>query len=119
MLSDSSFPLHPCLVQNGICMNVRLLIAVTAAGLCFAAEKPVDFDRDVRPILSDNCFACHGPDDKRRLANLRLDTEDGLFAERGSYRIVTPGDAAKSRLLARISDANRASRMPPPQSGVT
>src|SRR6185369_15854264 len=70
-------------------------------------------------ILSDNCFTCHGPDDRRRLANLRLDTQDGLFADRGSYKIVSPGDPAGSRLLARISAANRATRMPPPQAGTT
>ena len=96
-----------------------LIVGVIAVGPSAAAEKPVDFDRDVRPILSDNCFACHGPDEKRRMANLRLDTEDGLFADRGSYQIVVPGDPAKSRLLARISAANRATRMPPPQAGTT
>ena len=89
-------------------MGFRLVLAVSAAGLCLGAEKPVDFNRDIRPIFSDNCFACHGPDDKHRLANLRLDTEEGLFADRGSYKIVAPGDTAKSRLLARISAANRA-----------
>jgi hypothetical protein len=99
-------------------LGFRLVLAVNAAGLCLGAEKPVDFNRDVRPIFSDNCFACHGPDDKHRVANLRLDTEEGLFADRGSYKIVVPGDAAKSRLLARISAANRATRMPPPQAGL-
>ena len=53
-------------------MFARLFLALGAAGLNFAADKPVDFNRDVRPILSDNCFACHGPDDKHRMANLRV-----------------------------------------------
>jgi hypothetical protein len=93
---------------------------LSVAAVCSAADKPVDFDRDIRPILSDNCFACHGPDDKRRMANLRFDTQDGgLFADRGTYKIVAPGDPAKSRLMARIGDPNRAGRMPPPQTGTT
>jgi hypothetical protein len=98
-------------------LSIRCLLTLAFSAICFAAEKPVDFNRDVRPILSDNCFACHGPDDKTRVANLRLDTHDGLFADRGSYKIIAPGDPAGSRLLARIGAANRATRMPPPQAG--
>ena len=94
----------------------RSLLALGIAGFCLAAGQPVDFDHDVRPILADRCFTCHGPDEKRRMANLRLDTSEGLFAHRGSYDIVSPGDPAKSRLLARISAAGP-SRMPPPQTG--
>ena len=100
-------------------MVVRVVLVLIAAGWSYAAEAPVDFNRDVRPILSDNCFACHGPDDKHRFANLRLDTEDGLLAKRAGYAIVTPGDPANSRLFARISAADKAARMPPPQAGTT
>ena len=92
---------------RGIHLLVRLFLGACVPLACFAAGPLVDFDRDVRPILSDNCFTCHGPDDKQRMANLRLDTEDGLFADRGTYRIVTPGDPAKSRLFARISASGR------------
>ena len=76
----------------------RWFLVATAIGGCLAADKPVDFNRDIRPVLSDNCFTCHGPDDKHRMANLRLDTEEGLFAT-ARLRIITPGDLAKSRLL--------------------
>ncbi len=75
--------------------------------------KRVDFNRDIRPILSDNCFACHGPDDGQRMADLRLDTKEGIFAARGDYQVVLPGRASESRLFQRISARDRALRMPP------
>src|SRR5579864_8831717 len=81
------------------------------------SAKPVDFDRDIRPILSDNCFSCHGPDEKQRQANLRLDIKDAAFASRAGYQIIVPGSAAKSRLYQRISASDKATRMPPPWSG--
>src|SRR5690349_11636546 len=84
-------------------LSVRLTLVFAAAGLGLAADKPVDFDREVRPILSDHCFTCHGPDDKRRMANLRLDTEDGLAARR-------------DRIVPRITAADASGRMPPPQA---
>ncbi len=74
----------------------------------------IDFDREVRPILSDNCFACHGPDDKQRKAKLRFDTKEGAFAKPG---VITPGDASKSKLYQRVSSKDQDFVMPPPSSG--
>jgi mono/diheme cytochrome c family protein len=95
-------------------MTARLgFVAALAAALFLGADAPVDFHREIRPILSDNCFTCHGPDGQQRMAGLRLDTREGAFAERPGYRILAPGDPAQSRLYQRIS-ATGATRMPPP-----
>ncbi|MGH9666962.1 MAG: DUF1549 domain-containing protein, partial [Bryobacteraceae bacterium] len=99
-----------------------LFLSALLTGLLHSAAppaKPVDFDRDIRPILSDKCFACHGPDAGQRMANLRLDERAGLFAIRKSYQIVVPSDSSKSRLYQRISSTKPSFRMPPPASGRT
>jgi hypothetical protein len=78
--------------------------------LSLPAFASVDFDRDIRPIFSDNCYTCHGPDEKRRMANLRLDTKDG-----GIARLLT----ADSKLYQRIGAPDKAQRMPPPGAPTT
>ncbi len=83
------------------------------------AVKRVDFNRDIRPILSDTCFKCHGPDEKQRMANLRLDDTEGLFVDRGGYRIIVPGNAAQSKLYQKISATDSSILMPPAYSGRT
>ncbi|MSO24241.1 MAG: DUF1549 domain-containing protein, partial [Acidobacteria bacterium] len=75
--------------------------------------KPVDFNRDIRSILSDTCFACHGPDEQTQQAGLRLDTKEGTFADRGGYQVIVPGKAAESRLFQRVSAKEESLRMPP------
>lgn len=89
-----------------------------AADSSFAAERKVDFNRDIRPILSDKCFACHGPDDNKREAGLRLHTQDGIVAklESGASAVV-PGKPAESSLVARITSTNPDELMPPPSTG--
>jgi cytochrome c553 len=83
-----------------------------------AAAKHIDFNRDIRPILSDTCFKCHGPDEETRQANLRFDTKDGgAFEPREGYRIIVPGASAESRLFQKISSKDEAFRMPPVDSG--
>src|SRR5262249_22841166 len=72
----------------------------------------------VRPILSDNCFACHGPDDKARKAGLRLDTRDGAFAKLPSGdRAIVPGNPDESDLVFRIESDEPELHMPPRQRG--
>jgi len=91
-------------------MTIRASIALAVAILPLQAA--VDFNREIRPILSDNCFKCHGPDDKHRMANLRLDLRDG-GAFRANRPLLVAGDAAKSILYQRIAHADKSRRMPP------
>ena len=82
------------------------------------SRSPSCFARDVRPILSDHCFACHGPDDKARKAGLRLDTQEGAFAETESgARAIVPGKPGESELIARIESDDPDLLMPPKKSG--
>ena len=85
------------------------------------SEKPqrpeIDFNRDIRPILSDKCFHCHGPDRKHRKAGLRLDTHQGVLEDLGGYQAVVPGDPDESELIFRIGDEDPDSLMPPLDSG--
>src|SRR5579885_1427549 len=81
-----------------------------------AAEVPVQFNRDVRPILSDACFACHGFDAKARKAQLRLDTPEGAFAKRKGVTPIKPGDPKGSEVWARVTSADADTVMPPPDS---
>jgi hypothetical protein len=80
------------------------------------AAEPVDFNRDVRPILSNRCFKCHGPDPAVREAELRLDTQDGLFADRGGYAPFVPKDVEASEAVRRIFSEDETERMPPPEA---
>ena len=84
-----------------------------------APAKRVDFNRDIRPILSDTCFKCHGPDEKQRMANLRLDETEGLFTDRGGYRIIVPGHPEQSKLYEKVSSTDESIKMPPTYSGRT
>ncbi|MCZ6794286.1 MAG: DUF1553 domain-containing protein [Planctomycetota bacterium] len=77
-----------------------------------SGEEAVDFARDVRPILSDKCFPCHGPDRRKRKAGLRLDTREGAFKDLGGYRAFEPGDPARSEAYRRITSDDPEERMP-------
>ena len=107
-------------------MNRLLFCRVATLGLlscaAFGASPPraasgtVDFQRQVRPILSDNCFQCHGPDRATRMAGLRLDTHEGAFSKRDSGTTIVPGDLEASLLYQRITHENEVLRMPPVHS---
>ena len=80
----------------------------------------VDFNRDIRPLLSDKCYKCHGPDEAERKAKLRLDTQEGALAalESGAHAVVA-GKSAESELFLRITSSDANEKMPPPASGKT
>jgi hypothetical protein len=94
---------------------IRVLIACFWAAASTAAN--VDFTRVVRPILSDKCFHCHGPDANTREAKLRLDTFEGATRDLGGYAAVVPGDPDASVLMERIQHHDPDERMPPEKSG--
>ena len=94
-----------------------LLAFLMNAVVSLAAEKNgITFNRDVRPILSNNCFACHGFDEKERKADLRLDTPEGALVDLGGYRAIVPGDLANSEAWQRITSEDDDEVMPPPDS---
>ncbi|HEY2840330.1 MAG TPA: PSD1 and planctomycete cytochrome C domain-containing protein, partial [Pirellulales bacterium] len=121
------------------CENIPLMAlvaaSITAGGLCrFAqAESPAEapavavsplpasiaFNRDIRPILSENCFACHGPDKNKRDSDLRLDNQEGALADLGGRHAVVPKNADQSELWKRVTTADADLQMPPAATGKT
>ena len=91
-------------------VSMWLVCIFTMGGICSGSEKPVQFNRDVRPILSDRCYHCHGPDEGDRQAGLRLDIPDG---DEGAYQVIEPGAPDDSELWHRIS-SEEDDVMPPP-----
>jgi hypothetical protein len=86
-------------------------------GQCALADddlpEVVEFNRDIRPILSNHCFTCHGPDNNNRKAKLRLDVEQSAHEDRGGYKVIDAAKPAASALLHRITAQDPTERMPP------
>ncbi len=99
-------------------VSLSWLLAAGIGGAEPSVPGRVDYNDDVRPILSDRCYTCHGPDGDQRQAGLRLDRHDGALAERpGGSRAVVPGRPAESTLVQRVSTSDPALRMPPAYLG--
>jgi hypothetical protein len=92
------------------------LIASWLAAASALAQQKLDFNRDIRPILSENCFQCHGFDEKARQADLRLDVAESALADRDGVPAIVPGDPEQSELWRRITSDDEAEMMPPPDS---
>ena len=97
-------------------LSLSCIIVFCVGGMLRA--EPIDFDRDIRPILSENCFHCHGPDAEAREADLRLDTQEGILGDQGGYQIVAAGKLNESELYRRIRSQDNDVRMPPTKSGL-
>jgi Protein of unknown function (DUF1553)/Protein of unknown function (DUF1549)/Concanavalin A-like lectin/glucanases superfamily/Planctomycete cytochrome C len=95
-----------------------VLYAALVSGLVgrAALAASVEYDRDIRPILSDNCYQCHGPDEKARKAKLRLDMKESAFRVQDGIAVIKPGKSDESELVRRITTSDTDDLMPPPRS---
>ncbi|MEX0703325.1 MAG: DUF1553 domain-containing protein [Planctomycetales bacterium] len=104
--------------MNRLWITLAAFASLASAAHYAAADEKVDFSRDIRPLLSDRCFQCHGPGETDRQAGLRLDLRDGATGELESgERAIVPGQAAESEMYRRIAAEDEFTRMPPPDSG--
>src|SRR5438132_5679422 len=113
----AALPLHPAMnralgnamfrLSSFFAAVLGLLVATSVS----AAEPKLSFTRQIKPILAGKCFACHGPDEKERKAELRLDVRDEAVPS-----VIKPGDGEHSEVLVRITSNDADTRMPPPDS---
>ncbi|MBT5915248.1 MAG: hypothetical protein HOH60_02755, partial [Opitutae bacterium] len=97
--------------------HLILYILTLFVGRLLNAALPVDFTNEVRPILSEYCFHCHGPDKSTRKAKLRLDLSEGALRDLGGYSAVIPGKPEDSELVFRLHSEDKDELMPPPKTG--
>lgn len=95
----------------------RICLVLCCTALAARAADP-DFNRDIKPILSENCYFCHGPDEGDRKAGLRLDTYEGAIALREGVAAIDPDDLGSSELLHRILSSDQDEIMPPPEAKI-
>lgn len=100
-----------------VCWITSIFLFAACPVVANDGKASIDFDSQIRPLLSDKCYRCHGPDEKTREGELRLDSKDAIFAERDVV-IVEPGSTEKSELFRRISTNDQTEMMPPTDSGV-
>ncbi len=108
-----------CFSRSVVCLLTVALVrpgGAPASAKSGAEPAKVDFNRDIRPIFSEHCYTCHGPDEQKRKAGLRLDQQEAAFKELKSGRhALVAGDPAKSTLVGRVSSTDPEEVMPPPK----
>jgi hypothetical protein len=100
-----------------ICGKAKAMLFCFLVTCLSANAGKIDFNRDIRSILSNRCLTCHGPDPAERKGGLRLDTQAGSRADLGDYAALVPGDPDASVLLERVITSDEDDRMPPPDVG--
>ena len=103
-----------------------VVLAALIVSLCLGAARPglaqgeerVDYRTEIRPLLAEYCYACHGPDRAKREADLRLDEKSSAFADRGTYRLIVPGKPEESEVWLRVASEFAEDRMPPYTAGL-
>jgi len=122
-LSLTRFESNPRLIMqytSDLKMNMKFVLLIALYCMVFSVDgsaAEIEFNRDIRPILSDKCFACHGPDSSQRKADLRLDEAANATKDRDGYQVVIPGNAKESELLHRVNSDDSDLKMPPPEFG--
>ncbi len=104
------------LIHANTSVGVTSLILFICSLTMANPPRKLEFNRDIRPILSENCFHCHGQDPHHREAKLRLDDRDSATADREGYAVITPGQPNDSELMFRLLAKDEAEQMPPPSS---
>ncbi|HAH97793.1 MAG TPA: hypothetical protein DCO70_00560, partial [Verrucomicrobiales bacterium] len=117
LLIGSAFPVFKQLKEryyfsavNPEWQRLMRLILVLTSSACNLLGQAVDFESQIKPLLSDRCFACHGPDENARKADLHL------YSREGAMDVITPGNPDDSELFRRLNTTDQEDLMPPPDS---
>ncbi len=104
-------------IRSFLASALSATLFLNAPTISQAADDELDFNRDIKPLLSSKCFKCHGADEGSREADLRLDTFQGATVNLDGHFAIKPGDSKKSELIARLTTHDTGDLMPPPESG--